>query len=170
MKRIVIAVLLLATLLCCFAACKEEGVPENMQKAYADNAKFRLYVPTNWTVEKAMNYAVSPNLDGACVMATSELVTLAYTPDTYFEQKAWGEICATVTDAELLETSATTLSGLDAKCVVYQCVVAGEAMRYMQIITVDGAMVYTLTYAAKPQDFDNNLEDVEKIRAEFKIN
>lgn len=170
MKKIIIAALLLATLLCCFTACKDEDVPENMQVAHADDAKFRLYVPTNWTVEKKMSYAVSPNLDGACVMASAELVTLAYTPETYFSEKAWGEICSAVQDAELLEEGETTLSGLAAKRVVYQGNVAGETLRYMQIFTVDGAMVYTLTYAAKPEYYDQNLEDVEEIRAEFKIN
>lgn len=168
MKKI-IAIVLLVLLTVSIVSCKKSDAPDGMMDVAAKNAKFHLYVPETWYEQTETSTAASPYRDGANVNATAYLAETLYTAESYWNELAKGEIEAAFKDLTVLDAECgdTELGGIAAKRYVYDAKLGGVTYRYMQVIAVDGNMVYTLTYTATPDTYATHLEDVESIRANF---
>lgn len=168
MKKIV-AIVLLCLLAVSIVSCKKSDAPDGMKDAAAENAKFYLYVPDAWFEQTEINAASSPMRDGANVNATTYLADTVYTAESYWTERALPEIGVAFKDVTVVDAECgdTELGGIAAKRYVYDATLGGVNYRFMQIITVRGNMVYTLTYTAKPDTYATHLEDVESIRASF---
>lgn len=61
------------------------------------------------------------------------------------------------TDSLAIESSqGTTMGGLPGHIVTYSGVQFGKNLKYLKAFTIRGSVVYHLTYAAHPSDFDRN--------------
>ncbi|MDQ3840902.1 MAG: hypothetical protein M3297_16740 [Thermoproteota archaeon] len=69
------------------------------------------------------------------------------------------------TEEQLLESNTTTLAGLPA----YKTVFTNLGLKTMQILTIKDDRVYTITYVAEEEDFQDDLEVAEKMIKSFQI-
>ena len=173
MKKIIAVLLVLCCLVPAFAACgSKEQVPDNMQEAAITTAPYHLYVPTTWllTTESGISGArVNSTEDTSNVTVTAYYPEEALTPADYFETKCVSDYAAHLSDFARLTAldGDTTLGGKDAKCYVFTYTLDGAVYQVKQIIVAQGTMLYVLTYTATSMHYNDHLDDVEAIRANF---
>lgn len=64
----------------------------------------------------------------------------------------------------------TTLGGIEANKYTYTARVTGETYKFTQVVCIEAGYVYILTYTAVTDSYDEHLEDVESIIANFRFN
>ena len=64
----------------------------------------------------------------------------------------------------------TTLGGLEANKYTYTARVTGETYKFTQVVCIEAGYVYILTYTAVTDSYDEHLEGVESIIANFRFN
>ena len=69
------------------------------------------------------------------------------------------------TEEQLLESNTTTLAGLPAHKMVF----TNLGLKTMQIWTIKDDRVYTITYVAEEEDFQDDLDVAEKMIKSFQI-
>ena len=173
MKKL-LAILLLLVLVASLAACGEDdGVPEGMKNVAVENAKFYLYVPELWLAQSqgGVSGALSPK-GNANVIATAYLPDTYQTPKSYWEEKCLKEYTAVLAEFTVIEAECkeTTLGGVNAHKYVFTHKIGEQVYKQMQVIAVDGAMVYTVQYTAPEGEAYNEwLADAEIICANFTL-
>ena len=174
MKKL-IAILLLLVLVTSFVACsdKNDGTPEGMKNVAVENAAFYLYVPETWLSQSqgGVSGAVSPR-NNANVIATTYLPDSYLSVKGYWEEKCLNEYAAALTDFTVIEGECkeTTLGGVNAYQYVFTHKMGDIVYKQMQVITVDGGMVYTVQYTAVAGDaYDEWLADAQSICANFTL-
>lgn len=172
MKRLIAILLLLVLAASCVACGGEDGVPDGMKNAATENAKYELYVPESWFEQNdgGICGALAP-LGNANVIVTTYLADTYYTPKSFWEEKCKKDFEAVLKELAVVEneTKETTMGGMNAYQVVFTHKIGNDTYKQLQVIAVDQNMVYTLQYTAKIADFATNLEDVESIRANFRL-
>ena len=64
----------------------------------------------------------------------------------------------------------TTFGGFEANKYTYTARVTGETYKFTQLVCIEAGYVYILTYTAVTESYDEHLEDVESIIANFGFN
>lgn len=139
--------------------------PDGMKLASNNDVAYNFYVPESWTV----------NLDEEIFSAyfegdRSSVSVVPYMPNT--ESMSVGEYFAlceemmknttTADGYELLsKTEGVDLGGRVATAYVYRYTVGGTEYRYKQVVAAYKSMIYSLTYTATPEHFDEHLSDVD---------
>ena len=176
MKKILCLLLVLLFTLSLVACSDGDGTPEGMQNVSTENALFNLYVPASWipTTAGGVSGAHYSSSDASNVTVTTYLPEGEMSAADY-----WTNVCLpSYRDGGVLQNFAiveasckdTTLGGKDAKQYVFTYTLDGETYEVMQIIAAGGdMMLYTMTYSALSTKYAEHLEDVERIRAEFKF-
>ena len=174
MKRL-IAILLLLVLVTSFAACgsKNDGTPDGMKNVAVENAAFYLYVPEEWLSQSqgGVSGAVSPR-NNANVIATTYLPDSYLSVKSYWEEKCLNEYAAALTDFTVIEEECkeTSLGGVNAYQYVFTHKMGDQTYKQMQVITMDGGMIYTVQYTAVAGEaFDEWLDAVQGICANFTL-
>ncbi len=174
MKR-VIAILLLLALAICFVACGDDndGVPEGMKDVAVENATFLLYVPELWLSQSqgGVSGALSPK-GNANVIATSYLPDTYQTPTSYWEEKCLPQYTAALSEFTVIEAECAqaTLGGMNAQKYVFMHKMGDQLYKQMQLIAVEGGMVYTVQYTAiAGEAYDEWKSDVDSICANFTL-
>ena len=152
MKKL-IAILLLLVLVTSLAACgsDNDGVPEGMKNVAVENARFLLYVPELWLAQSqgGVSGALSPR-GNANVIATAHLPDTYQSAESYWTEKCFPAYTAELTEFTLIqeECKETTLGGINARQYVFTHKSSGQTYKQLQVIAVDGAMVYVVQYTA----------------------
>lgn len=170
------ALLLLLALTVSLASCSnDDPTPEGMKNVATEKAQalFDLYVPELWLAqtESGVSGARVSNTD------TSNVTVTVYFPDeeSITPEGYWEDFClpqyqnGVLKDFALVEADCkdTTLGGKNAKQYVFVYAMGDVRYEVMQIITVHGGLVFTMTYTAEETNYAANLEDVEWVRSEF---
>ena len=153
MKKL-IAILLLLVLVTSLAACgkNDDGVPEGMKDVAVENAAFYLYVPELWLSQSqgGISGAMSPR-------GNANIIATVYLPETGYldAQEYWTKKCLADYTAEFseftvieAECKATTLGGMNAYQAVFTRKSAGQTYQQLQVIALQGGMIYTVQYTA----------------------
>ena len=174
MKRMLVRIgtLLLVLLLALSAvACSDTEVPDGMQLVSGEEEKFDLFVPAMWTPMQNPPGAYVSSADRSNVTVTSHFPDTVMSASEYWTQKCLPEYTNVLENFSVVEERCedTTLGGRDAKLYVFVYTISDTAYESMQIITVQSDIIYTLTYTATSAAFEDHLDDVESIRAEFRF-
>ena len=171
---------LLALCLLCggLVACSEDSeIPEGFQYATCKGEYFRLFVPTQWTVN------TESGISGGCYsLLEGTAVSMVEVP--FDKPSAEGEdTTAALTDfvaAHVEEISAlknytpekglsdgnkpnATLGAYKAKDITYSATVGEDTYRYRQVLTKVEGRFYLFTYSSKADSFDKWLDTVDEI-------
>lgn len=148
----------------------DENTPEGMQAASNRDVAYGFYVPVSWRVDvnHSVFAAVSP--DG-----TSSVSVVPYLPSSdeimsikeYFEVNRAMMKKTSPGGYEDVSEREVTLDGVPAMQYEYRYTVGGTTLSYLQIITVWRGMFYNLTYTARPENYEGNLDDLQKIIQAF---
>jgi hypothetical protein len=171
--RLLCALLALCLLGGSLVACSGDSeVPEGYQYATCNGEYFRLFVPTQWTVntESGVSGGCYSLLEGTAVSMT----------EVPFDKPADGEgedLTATLEDfftahtaeiAKLRNYKAEkefdiTLGSYKAKDITYSATVGEDTYRYRQVLTKVSGRFYLFTYSSKTDTFDYWLDTVDEI-------
>ena len=181
MKRLLtaaLAALMLLTLVIGATSCKkDDGTPDGMQNVSAPGAPFDLYVPEDWLsqADSGVSGARVSNTDTSNVTVTMYMPDADMNAETYWQEKCVPEY----TPAEghvglpgftvIEQGTDTTLGGANAKKYVFTFEMDGVKYQLMQIIAVEGSMVYTLQYHATEVNYPLHTDVVENIRSNFRF-
>ena len=148
-------------------------IPEGFQYATCNGEYFRLFVPTQWTVN------TSSGISGAYVSQTKgNTVTMREVPFTPPAELAEGkeafeyfveehrEGIKTLKDFNEISTANKTLGGQRAWETVYTAKVDGKEMKFRQVLAEAYDRYFIFTYSALEQHFDLVGEEVDNILAE----
>lgn len=182
MKKILVrmtaALLLLLVVLTAVSCSNGDGVPDGMQNVSIADAPYDLYVPEGWISQ------AGSGVSGARVSNTdtSNVTVTLYMPDVELDAETyWKEYCLPAyipteghtglpAFAVSEEGIDTTLGGVNAKKYVFTFEMDGVKYKLMQIIAVEGSVVYTLQYHATEADYANHTDVVENdIRSNFRF-
>lgn len=152
------------------ATAKDETAPEGMKLVSNDEVAYRFYAPVSWAVNRnEAIFAAYLESDGSNVSVTpyqpvSGQMSVAQYFDLCEEQmmSVGGKESYT-----LLSSSETTLGGRKATVYEYTYTVGGEVFRYRQVIAAYAGMIYSLTYTARPENFEGHLADVDMMITQF---
>ncbi len=171
--RIFCALLAAVLLACGLSACAATTeVPKGYQYATCGGEYFRLFVPTQWTVN------TESGISGAFLMASAEttvtMTEVAFTPaadsdQSHLEQFVEAHLVelAKMKDFKQEKSFDTTLSGYVAKDITYVATVTGKNLRFRQVLTRVKERYYLFTYSAPAEKFDANLNVVDGILEEI---
>ena len=164
-----ICTLLAALLLTCgLSACAASTeVPDGYQYATCGGEYFRLFVPTQWTVntESGISSAFESNTQARVSLTevayisneTSEASPLAQFVDSHMAE------LAKLKDYKQEKSFDSTLAGHRAKDITYLATVGGKTLRFRQLLSRVSGRYYVFTYSAPTEYFDLRLDAVDEI-------
>ena len=172
--RCISALLALCLLGGCFVGCsKDSEVPDGYQYATCKGEYFRLFIPTQWTVntESGVSGGHYSPTEGIAVSMTEipfeKPASEDGTPDTtatlddfFAHHKAQ---LATMTGYVAEKEFDSSLSGKRAKDITYAADVGGEVYRFRQVLSKVEGRFYLFTYSAVKDSFERWLDTVDGI-------
>ena len=171
--RLLCTLLALCLLLGTLVACSGDSeVPDGYQYATCKGEYFRLFVPTQWTVntESGISGGSYSLLEGTAVSMTEvpfdkpsaegETDTTATLADFFAVHMA--EI-STLKDYKAEKEFDATLGSYKAKDITYSAVIGEDTYRYRQVLTKVAGRFYLFTYSSKADSFDRWLDTVDEI-------
>lgn len=174
--RILCALLSAVLLVCGLPSCASTSeVPEGYQYATCGGEYFRLFVPTQWTVntESGISSAFTSDAD---VMVSMTEVNFTPAEDSeasplaQFVDSHVAELPGLMKDYKQEKSFDSTLAGYRAKDITYVGTVDGTTLRFRQVLTrvvyrseEAEARFFVFTYSAPTADFDARLDAVDEI-------
>ena len=172
--RLLCALLALCLLAGSLVACSGDSeVPDGYQYATCKGEYFRLFVPTQWTVntESGVSGAYYSLAEGTAVSmaevyfdipaADGEGEDAVATLDDFFA--AHMEDIAQMKGYKAEKEFDATLGSYKAKDITYTATKGGESYRFRQVLTKVEGRFYLFTYSSKADTFDRWLDTVDGI-------
>ena len=182
MKKIVSLVLVLAAFVLVFASCgkTETGVPEGMKLVENSKNTYKLFVPSEWTVN------LTDGVSGAYANDKSNISLMIMTASNEYQsletfcQKYYKDMEATFKNVSEREEYTENQKFGELPALKYVFTIGAEPAegestetavqyKYMQIFALDTStrQVYIFTYTATADNYATHLDDVNRIVAEF---
>lgn len=151
------------------AAVTDNKTPEGMKIASGD-VEYRFYVPNSWVADLSDNlsFAYYPESGRPNVSVTSYSPDGSMSAETYFEASE-EEYKKTIQGYEFIEKAERTVDGIKAISYTYKAVYGSTELRIMQTIFVRSDLVYSITYTARADSFDEHLDDLNKMLDSFRF-
>ncbi len=167
-----ITVIMALSLLFLLSSCNgtDASVPEGCEEISAEGIGYHFYKLTTWQTGESngMTSAMVSEFDTSNVSMMGFDVGEARSADEYWESfsEEFTEVFGEISYEE--KGTSTTLGGKDAKKYIYTADVAGIEYKFMQIVCyltnaqafTSQPEVYVFTYTAKPDKYDEHIEDV----------
>ncbi len=170
MKQIA-SIIILAVLCLTMVACgKGADVPDGMQDVSGEGVAYSLYIPATWNPSHDVDGGYYSQADKSSVSVTSYYPELD-TPSiaTYWEKckESYGAAYENFNVIE--EAKEVVLGGKAAASYIFEGEIAGQALKYRQIIAVHGDKFYIMTYTSTPENYDLHETEVQAIIDNFKF-
>ncbi len=148
----------------------DSKTPEGMKIASSDIVEYRLYVPTSWICnsQSGKSEAYFPESGKPNVTVTS------YSPNEEMSVEKYFEMCEkeyknSLDGYEFISVSDRTVGERAAKCYTYSVNAGGARVRIMQTVMSYSGLVYSITYTALDERFDNHVEEVNSVLDAFRF-
>lgn len=146
-------------------------VPDGYQYATCAGEYFRLFVPTQWTVN------TQSGVSGAFVTIDTAVTMreVSFEPEEGqatldgFQSSFMQEVSALHDYKELSAPITDEVDGYGARRLHYSARVAGEVYIFRQVLIKAGGRFYAFTYSAPSETFDNYADIVDEILAEIRF-
>ena len=169
MKKITALILSLIAVFA-LASCSGSDAPSGMKLASNEVSDFYFYVPQNWTVDMSTGVASAyySEKDRSNISMTSYALSSEMTVDAYWEsiRSTYAALFAEMSEPEV---KTTALDGVEAKQYTYVAKAGTEQFKIMQIFCVKGETVYVFTFTATPEKFEEHIDKVALVLAEFRF-
>ncbi|MBQ5648666.1 MAG: hypothetical protein IIV03_00865 [Clostridia bacterium] len=169
MKKITALILSLIAVFA-LASCGTNDAPSGMKLASNEVCDYYFYVPTNWTVDMStgVTSAYYSEKDRSNISMTSYALSGEMTADSYWEsiRSTYAALFAEMSEPEV---KTTALDGVEAKQYTYVAKAGTEQFKIMQIFCVKGETVYVFTFTATPEKFEEHIDKVALVLAEFRF-
>jgi len=161
----------------CSPSVTEAGIaiPNDMQAIAGEAGDYDLIVPANWLVETTVGITSAYAEDEArssVTVTANELTAEVTSIEAYWDMFA-EEFAATFADFAMVDAEPSdvvvgsayedTTRHTDALKYRYTATVGGVKYQWMQVLCLRGATMYIITYTSTAEQYESNLEDVNKI-------
>ncbi len=148
----------------------DSKTPEGMKIASSDVVEYRLYVPTAWICDSQSekSEAYFPESGKPNVTVTSYSPSEEMTAEEYFRM-CENEYRQSLDGYELISALDRAVGSRAAKCYTYSVNAGGARVRIMQTVMEYSGLVYSITYTALEERFDNHMEDVNAMLDAFRF-
>lgn len=184
MKRIISVFLVSVLCLALFCSCQSqpEGAPDGMKAVESsDKLDYNLYIPAHWTQDLSTGvvsaYVNNSDLSNISMMQgnNEKMEKLDTIVEEYIKNLSSNIGLGKDENGKLTDTfkmaegypEKCTLNGVEARKLQYSATVSGADYTFMQIICSKGGSVYYFTYTALTDNFETNMEDVQKVIDNF---
>ena len=167
MACVCLAMLMTLSLLCACSGSSE--IPDGYQYATCNGEYFRLFIPTQWTVntDSGVSGGFYSHTDEATVTMTQiDFVAPEGTPENKELEAFYDNHVAEISQLRkyaLVRELDTTQSGYRAKEIYYSASVGNKDCKIRQVLTKVAGRFYLFTYSANAEVFDNWLDIVDDI-------
>ena len=172
--RYISALLALCLLGGCFVGCsKDTEIPDGYQYATCRGEYFRLFIPTQWTVntESGVSGGHYSPTEGIAVSMTEVIFDKPASEDGSPDTTATLDDFVAHHMAQLATMNGyvpereldSSLNGKRAKDITYAAKVGGETYRFRQVLSKVEGRFYLFTYSAVESSFDRWLDTVDGI-------
>ncbi len=170
MKKITALLLTLFAILSLTACGANDNAPSGMKLASNEVCDYYFYVPQNWTVDMStgVSSAYFSEKDRSNMSMTSYALSEAMTAEAYWE-KIKSDYSALFAEMSEPEVKTTALDGVEAKQYTYTVKAGTEQFKIMQVFCVKGETVYVFTFTATPEKFEEHIDKVALVLAEFRF-
>lgn len=173
LKSVKIFCMILAILSIFFAvSCKNEGsdIPDGMQLASVEGVPFKLFVPTNWTLNTSSGISGAYLSSKAGISVSADCVEAGdgETLDAFLSEcieKYQNEL----EDFEKIEQSNVVVDSREAKKLIFSAKYKGEEYKFMYAFVKSESDFVVFCYKAKSDYFDTYISDAESMLEVFKL-
>ena len=146
----------------------DKKTPEGMKIASSDDLEYRFYVPKSWVCssESGKSQAYFDGDGRPNVTVTSHSPDKEMTAEEYFEA-CEEEFEDRLEGYEFIGKEERKLDGKSAVSYTYNLTADETVFRIMQTVVTRDGLVYSVTYTAPEESFEDHLEDVEDILDAF---
>ena len=152
----------------------DKKTPEGMKLASADNMQYKFYVPTSWKcdIDNSVSDAYYPESEKSNVVVTATSLDSEMTVEQYFAlcekeyKDTFGE-----GKYEFIGKADRTVAERDATSFTYTVTVGDTRITVRQTMFLynQGELVYSITYTAHSDRFDEHVADVDKMLDHFEF-
>lgn len=168
MKKLLISLVIAIACVSLLAACSDDGVPDGMFSATLEGEPFILYVPEDWSDNRASG--ISSAHYGLNVIASARYYALeedTTTLDAYVA-KYLEECTAQYPDFSFTRKDAKLGKDVPAARIEFDFSTAEDATtKAIHYFALNGEDAIVLSFYCKSSDFSNYAETFEEIRSEF---
>ena len=148
----------------------DEGTPEGMMLiSDVSTVDYKLFVPTSWIIDMQSGYTSAYKSEGKESVGVSYTIPSARTLDEYVSNLENQYRVIYSQFSGMVKSEDIMLGGVQSAVYTYTATYAGKEIKCKQVFAIVGSYVYTLTYTAGAQDYDQSLAEVDKIISEFKF-
>ena len=148
----------------------DKKTPEGMKIASGDALEYRLYVPQSWIsdTENGVSQAYVDESGKPNVTATSYIPDDPMTVEQYFKEceRSYKE---SIQGYSFIGEEERVVGNRNAISYTYSATYGDVDITIMQTVLVYSGRVYSITYTAPADTFDNHMEDVESILDSFRF-
>ena len=170
MKKITAIILCLVAVLSLAACGNKVNAPTGMKLASNEVSDYYFFVPQNWTVDMSTGVASAyySETDKSNMSMTSYALEKTMTVDEYWESVK-AEYSALFKEMSEPEVKTTALDGVEAKQYTYTAKAGTRDYKVMQVFCVKNSTVYVFTFTATPEKFEEHIDKVALVLAEFRF-
>ena len=170
MKKITAIILCLVAVLSLAACGGKVNAPTGMKLASNEVSDYYFFVPQNWTVDMSTGVASAyySETDKSNMSMTSYALEKTMTVDEYWESVK-AEYSALFKEMSEPEVKTTALDGVEAKQYTYTAKAGTHDYKVMQVFCVKNSTVYVFTFTATPEKFEEHIDKVALVIAEFRF-
>lgn len=146
----------------------DKKTPDGMKIASEDQLEYRFYVPKTWICnsESGKSEAYYPESEKSNVTVTS------YSPSEEMSTEEYIELCKetyaqSISGYNLVETKDTYVNEKKAIEMIFEANYDGIDFKIRQVSLLYGRMIYSITYTATAERYNDHADDVDKMIAEF---
>lgn len=149
-----------------------EKIPAGMQIACTDEVAYRFFVPAEgWEVDRNQTVFYGYRTDDRTNVSVVPYMptTDGMTPEAFFAMSEQGmkKTADPGGYARIGEAQSVELGGKPAMKYEFSYTVSGNSYRYCQVIAKNRGMIYTVTYTAKPEHYEEHWSEFEAILGAF---
>ena len=148
----------------------DKHTPAGMKIASGDDLNYVFYAPNSWITDLSdeHSYAYYPESGKPNVSVT------AYTPSDLMTAEQYFEFCEEdykkhLSGYELIGSAQRAVAERDAISYTYKTVYGETELRTMQTVFVYNDLLYSITYTAHADRFEEHLDDLEKMLDSFRF-
>ncbi|MBQ2733454.1 MAG: hypothetical protein IJF74_04780 [Clostridia bacterium] len=170
MKKITALLLTLFAILSLAACGAGDNAPNGMKLASNEVCDYYFYVPKNWNVDMStgVSSAYFSEKDRSNMSMTSYALSKTMTAEEYWDSIK-GSYTSLFAEMSEPEVKTTALDGVEAKQYTYTAKAGTEQYKIMQVFCVKGETVYVFTFTATPEKFEEHIDKVALVLAEFRF-
>lgn len=163
------ALMIMSALLLVSCNGQETDAPSGMVLASSEDADYIMYVPENWRIDKSTLYTSAYFSSGDATSISAAAYGMSYTDKTAddwwksFEEDMQG----LYTDISDVTEEGAELGGVSGTKYTFSASLNGQQYNFIITAALRSNYIYYITYTSVPEFYEDHLEELDDVIANF---